>query len=145
MSARESTAIVQTRIMHLLSVALLSLGVLSLSSCTGGQQTKRDMKTPPPWGICTSVKNAEIMKAAGYSYVEGNVKRFLVPQEPDEAFETILDEAGKASLEVYSYNGFIPGSLKSTGPKPDHDEILKYAERAFRRGQQAGSKIIVFG
>jgi sugar phosphate isomerase/epimerase len=48
-------------------------------------------------------------------------------------------------LQVYSYNGFIPGNLKSTGPKINHDEILKYAETAFRRAQRADSRIIVFG
>ena len=85
------------------------------------------------------------MKAAGYSYVEGGVRRVLIPQEPDEAFEAKMDEARKAPLKVYSYNGFLPGSLKSTGPETDHDEILKYAEIAFRRARQLGSKIIVFG
>ena len=121
------------------------MGLLSLSSCGTDLQTKRDMKTPPPWGICTSVKNAGAMKAAGYSYVEGGVRRVLIPQESDEAFAAKLDEAEKAPLKIYSYNGFLPGSLKSTGPKPDHDKILKYAETAFRRARQLGSKIIVFG
>lgn len=138
-------AIARRRTMHLLSIALLSLGLLPLSSCTAGHQRKRDMKTSPPWGICTSIKNAKIMKATGYSYVEGSVKRFLVPQEPDEKFEKILDQIRKAPLKVYSYNGFLPGSLRSTGPETDHDEILKYAETAFSRAQQIGSKIIVFG
>ncbi len=131
------------RTKYLLSIALLSL--LALSSCSTGRQTKRDMKTPPPWGICTSIKNAEAMKAAGYSYVEGGVRRVLIPQESDEEFEAKLDEAEKAPLKIYSYNGFLPGSLKSTGPETNHDEILKYAETAFRRARQLGSKIIVFG
>jgi sugar phosphate isomerase/epimerase len=103
------------------------------------------MKTPPPWGICTSVKNAEIIKASGYSYVEENAKRFLAPQESDQAFKVKLDQVEKAPLKVYSYNGFLPGSLKSTGPKTDHDKILKYVETAFRRARQLDSKIIVFG
>ncbi len=138
-------AMARSRTMFLLTIALLSLGMLSLSSCTAGQQTKRDMKTPPPWGICTSIKNAGIIKAAGYSHIEESVGRFLIPQAPDEKFEKKLDQAGKAPLKVYSYNGFIPDSLKSTGPKTDHAGILKYVETAFRRARQAGSKIIVFG
>ncbi len=130
---------------YLLSSISLGFAVLFLSACNEGVQIKRDMETPPKWGICKSVSNADKMKAAGYSYVEESVKRFLIPQEPDEKFEKKLKAAENASLKVYSYNGFLPGSLKSTGPKPDHEEILKYAETAFIRAEKLGSKIIVFG
>ena len=135
----------QKWIMHLLSIVLLSFSVLSLSSCISGQQTKRDMKPAPPWGICTSVNNAGIMQAAGYSYVEESVGRFLIPLKSDNEFQANLNTALNAPLKIYSYNGFIPGNLKSTGPKTNHDEILKFAETAFRRAEQLGSKIIVFG
>ncbi len=130
---------------YLINSISLGFGVLFLCSCNEGVPVKRDMETPPPWGICTSVSNADKMKAAGYSYVELNVKRFLNPQEPDEKFEEKFKAAEKASLEVYSYNGFLPGSLRSTGPETHHEEILKYAETAFMRAERLGSKIIVFG
>lgn len=127
------------------SIVLTSCIFLQLRSEVFAQQPKRDMSTPPPWGICRGVKNAGAMKAAGYSYVEESVKRFLMPLKPDEAFAENLEKARQSPLEVYSYNGFLPGDLKSTGPKTQHDEILKYAETAFRRARQIGSKIIVFG
>ncbi|MCK5564323.1 MAG: sugar phosphate isomerase/epimerase [Planctomycetes bacterium] len=130
---------------YLLNSVFLLFAVLLLSSCNEGVQVKRDVETPPLWGICRSVSNADKMKAAGYSYVEESVKRFLIPQEPDEKFGSKQKAAEKASLQVYSYNGFLPGSLKSTGPKTDHEEILKYAETAFVRAEKLGSKIIVFG
>jgi len=139
------TVIKTARTVRLLSIALLGLNLLASNSCTASLQTERDMKTPPPWGICTSVSNAEKMKAAGYSYVEESVKRFLIPQESDNKFEDKLKAAEKAPLKVYSYNGFLPGTLKSTGPETDHDAILKYAETAFVRAQRLDSKIIVFG
>jgi sugar phosphate isomerase/epimerase len=69
----------------------------------------------------------------------------LIPQESDNKFEDKLKAAEKAPLKVYSYNGFLPGTLKSTGPETDHDAILKYAETAFVRAQRLDSKIIVFG
>jgi sugar phosphate isomerase/epimerase len=134
-----------TRTMRWLSMALLSLGLLLFGSCAAARQTRRDMNIPPPWGICTSINNAAIMKAAGYSYVEENIKNFLTPEESDEAFEANLEQARKALLNVYSYNGFLPSHLRSAGPETNHDEILKYAETAFRRAQQCGSKIIVWG
>ena len=93
-----------SRIIYVLCIALLSLGLLPQSSFASGPQAKRDMDTPPPWGICTRVKNAGKMKAAGYSYVEAGVKRFLIPQEPEEAFAAKRAEAAKASPDAETAN-----------------------------------------
>jgi sugar phosphate isomerase/epimerase len=128
-----------------LRIILSSLILFAFSPCRAKRQTERDMKTPPPWGICTSVSNAEKMKAAGYNYVEESVKRFLIPEESDTKFEEKLRAAEISPLQVYSYNGFLPGTLKSTGLETDHNAILKYAKTAFIRAQQLDSKIIVFG
>lgn len=125
------------------------IGCISLQfmtgSCSSVSRSQRDMDTPPPWGICRGIENAEPMKAAGYSYVEENARRFLMPTEPAEVFEKNLTKAENAPLQIYSYNGFIPGDIKSTGPQTHHDEILEYAETAFQRAEKLGSKIIVFG
>jgi len=139
------TGIRTIRKWYLFSSISLGLIVLFLSSCNTDQPDKRDMNTPPKWGICRSVSMGEKMKAAGYSYVEEGVKRFLIPLEPDEKFADKLKAAEKSPLKIYSYNSFVPGSLKSTGPETNHDEILKYAETAFVRAHGLGSKIIVFG
>ncbi len=138
------TGIKAIRKWELTKAVVASIFLVLLSSCNA-EQAKRDMKTPPPWGICTSVKNAEKMQVAGYTYVEEGVRRLLIPQDSDEKFEEKLKAAEKAPLKVYAYNGFLPGSLKSTGPNTKHDEILKYAETAFKRAQRVGSKVIVFG
>jgi len=130
------------RVFFVIGLFLLQLGA---GSCSETPRTQRDRHVPPPWGICTSVNNAGAMKTAGYSYIEESVQHFLVPTEPDEVFETKSSVAENASLTIYSYNGFIPGNLKSTGPETNHDAILNYAETAFRRAQKLGSKIVVFG
>ena len=90
------------RITYLLIVALLGVLLIPQSSCASGPQVKRDMNTPPLWGICTRVNNAGKMKAAGYSYVEEGVKRFLIPQESDEAFAPKQAEALKAPLKIHA-------------------------------------------
>ena len=51
--------------------------ILLVNACIPERQSKRDMNTPPKWGICTSVKNASKMQTAGYSYVEEGVQRLL--------------------------------------------------------------------
>jgi len=96
-------------------------------------------------GISTSITNNGILALAGYSFVEENVRGFLVPSEPDSVFEEKLALLKASKLPVEACNSFLPGNLKCVGPAPAHEEILKYAEIAFRRAQMAGVKTIVFG
>jgi sugar phosphate isomerase/epimerase len=96
-------------------------------------------------GISTSVSNSAILAAAGYSFVEESVRGFLVPDEPDSAFEQKLELLKVSRLPLEACNSFLPGNLKCVGPAPLHEEILKFSESAFSRAQKAGSRIIVFG
>lgn len=99
----------------------------------------------PQVGICTQYSNGESMKKYGYTYIEENVGRFLVPDKNEEEFENIQKNAAGFPLPIKACNSFIPKELKSVGPEAVHDEILKYAETSFRRAQKAGIEIIVFG
>ena len=122
------------------AMALVFAGTLFLSC----NVVKTDMKTTQI-GICTNVSNAEKMQQYGYAYVEEGVSRFLVPTKSEEEFEALLKEATNSPLPIKACNSFIPGNLKSVGPDAVHEEILKFAEKAFRRAQRAGVEIIVFG
>ena len=77
--------------------------------------------------------------------MEGAVKRFLIPDQPESEWLQKLEQAKACPLPIPSCNNFLPGSLKSTGPAADHEGILQYSEIAFRRAHQVGVKIIVFG
>ena len=96
-------------------------------------------------GACAQLKQAEAIKAAGGDYVEESVGRFLKPNRPDAEWQKKLVEAKASPLPVLACNSLIPGSLKSTGKNTNHEGILRYVEIAFKRAQQAGIKVIVFG
>ncbi len=96
-------------------------------------------------GVSTGIANNGILAAAGYSFVEENVRGFLVPSEPDSVFEQKLSLLKESKLPVEACNVFLPGNLKCVGPAPAHEEILKFSDIAFRRAQMAGVKTIVFG
>lgn len=96
-------------------------------------------------GISTGIANNGILSAAGYSFVEENVRGFLVPAEADSVFEQKLALLKLSKLPVEACNSFLPGNLKCVGPAPLHEDILKFGETAFRRAQMAGIKTIVFG
>lgn len=96
-------------------------------------------------GISTSIANNGILVSAGYSFVEENVRAFLCPAEAESVFEQKLAILKDSKLPVEACNSFLPGNLKCVGPSPFHEDILKFAETAFRRAQKAGVKTIVFG
>jgi sugar phosphate isomerase/epimerase len=96
-------------------------------------------------GISTGIANNGILATAGYSFVEENVRGFLVPAEADSVFEQKLALLKDSKLPVEACNSFLPGNLKCVGPTPLHEDILKFGETAFRRAQMAGVKTIVFG
>jgi len=118
---------------------------LMLKSCNAVRLTSEAGKFLERIGISTGIANNGILAAAGYSFVEENVRAFLVPAEADSAFEQKLALLKVSKLPVEACNSFLPGNLKCVGPAPLHEDILKFGETAFRRAQMAGVKTIVFG
>jgi len=96
-------------------------------------------------GVCTDYNDNRILEDAGYSYIEESVQNFLVPLDAEAIFNGKLAKFKSSHLLIPACNSFIPGKLKSVGPAAQHDEIIKYAETAFRRAQITGIGIIVFG
>lgn len=121
-------------------VTCLFLIVIFSSCCT----LKKGVKITEI-GICTSFTNGEIMRDAGYSYVEEGVSNFLVPTKSDEEFEKILEKTANYPLRVVVCNGFIPAKSKCVGPNVAQLQILDYMKIVFRRAKKAGVEMIVFG
>jgi sugar phosphate isomerase/epimerase len=96
-------------------------------------------------GISTGLANNGILFSAGYNFVEENVRNFLAPLEDETVFQAKLALLKESKLPVEACNSFLPGTLKCVGPAPLHDDILKFADTAFRRAEMAGVKTIVFG
>lgn len=117
---------------------------LSRALLAAGAQDKATAFAPKI-GVCTSVSNAAVLRQAGADYLEVGVGAVLVPDKPDEAFAENLKAAKDCGLPIVAANGFLPETLKSTGPQANHDGVLKYAETAFKRARQVGIKVIVFG
>lgn len=121
-------------------VAVLLIGLLSFNCWA---QTEKAFS--PKLGVCTSIKNHKIVAAAGFDYIEESVGRFLIPGKSEDEFEKNLAILRKSSIPIIACNGFLPGHLKTTGEATNHEEIIQYAETAFRRAKKAEIKNIVFG
>ncbi len=96
-------------------------------------------------GVCTSVKNARLVKEAGGDYIEEGVSNFLMPLRSDAEFAENLALAKASPLPIYACISFFPREIRLTGPDRDHALALAYAETAFRRAQMIGVKRIVLG
>jgi sugar phosphate isomerase/epimerase len=96
-------------------------------------------------GVSTAVSANGILAAAGYSFVEENIRGFLVPADNESVFEQKLALLKDSKLPVEACNSFLPANLKCVGPSPLHEDILKFGETAFSRAQRAGIKTLVFG
>lgn len=141
-----SETIRHSRRRFLKTVGVAAAGhILSPRVGFGSPQEKARAVFAPRIGVCTSVANAGVLHQSGADYIEAGVRRFLVPDKPEDAFAPNLKAARECGLPVLAANGFLPGSLKSTGPDANHEGVLNFAETAFKRARRAGIKTIVFG
>ena len=123
---------------------ILCIAGLLVFGC-GGLRAKKPQSLDARIGVCSDVRNAQRLKAAGADCLEAGVSAFLVPDKPEEAFDKNLALLRESGSEIVSCNGFPPASMIVVGPSTVHEKILKWAETTFRRAERAGIRYIVFG
>jgi len=124
----------------------LAIVVLCLPGCRpAGKLLVNKKLSGNQFGVCASVTNAAAIKEAGFAYIEGSVGRDLMPGRSDAEFTKSQLVIESSPLPMIACNGFLPGTLKATGPEAAHDTVLRYAETAFRRAAIVGIRTIVFG
>ena len=130
---------------------LLTAAATGLAGCmTGGDKASCDSackcgKANILFGACRSLKDAKILKAHGYDFIETSAASAFIPTKSDEEWKKQKDVILSCGLPLRSCNGFLPGTFRLTGPKADFEPALKYAEIVLRRADEVGTKTIVFG
>ena len=98
------------------------------------------------FGLNAGFGGATAARKAGFHYLLRPTRQFLKPNEPESAFEEQLRLLEKSPIPVKSCNSFLRGpALRSVGPDAKVDNVLRFAETAFRRAKRAGVTVIVFG
>lgn len=97
------------------------------------------------FGAAMGADKQALLKDAGYDFIEMSVANLLMPQAPETEFEAKTETMGPLALPVRSCNGFFPATLKLVGPEVKMDEVLAYADTAFRRAKRFGIPFIVLG
>jgi len=95
-------------------------------------------------GCCAPIDKWEVVKAAGYDYMECTVTS-LVGDQDDEAFAPVLAQYQASQVPVKAFNVFLPGDLKITGSEVNWERIKRYVTRALARVALVGGQTVVFG
>lgn len=94
-------------------------------------------------GYCTSLKNLEAAKAAGFDYVELSATEIATLSEDEFAAAAVRIKA--IGIPTPAANLFLPATLKVTGPDVDPGEQMSYVHKALSRLATLGTEIVVFG
>ena len=120
----------------------------SAASLWGGGELLAAERPPlfSAMGMSGPIDKAAALKAAGAGFLTVGTGDLLVPDQAEEVFAKRLEKALAAPLPVLACNGFIrPAHLRCVGPQANHDEVLAWAESAFKRLKRVKGKFIVFG
>jgi len=97
-------------------------------------------------GVNAGFDRAQAAHEAGADYLLLPVAKFLKPDKSEAEFEKQLRLLDQSPIPVLSCNSFLRGpELRSVGPDAKTDNVLRFAETAFKRAKRAGVKYIVFG
>ena len=98
------------------------------------------------FGVCTcDFNDIETLKELGYDYAEMSVGFAMEPAKSDADWAPLREKILAAALPIRACNGFLPGTLRLTGPDADFGPALEYAVTACRRADEIGCRYIVFG
>lgn len=94
-------------------------------------------------GYCTSVKNAEAAKAAGFDYVE--VSATEIAGLPDADFDATVARLKQAGIQTPAANLFVPQTIKVVGPDVDVEQQTAHVRKVMSRLSRLGVEVLVFG
>jgi D-psicose/D-tagatose/L-ribulose 3-epimerase len=117
-------------------LVLAAIVALSVAAATGRQKKVQV-------GYCSSLKNIDAAKAAGFEYLELGTTEIAALS--DEDFETTLQRIRELGLPVPVTNLFVPQNIRLTGPGVNPDQQMTYVQKALARLSRLGTEIVVFG
>jgi D-psicose/D-tagatose/L-ribulose 3-epimerase len=95
------------------------------------------------FGYCASISQIDVVKAAGFDYVELRGSEVAALSDGDFAqLASKLQGMHFTALDIYQ---FVPTTLKLTGPNVDQDKEMAYARLALDRASKLGAHIVSMG
>jgi D-psicose/D-tagatose/L-ribulose 3-epimerase len=125
------------RVVYRRLTATAALAVLLLAASPSAQHRSVQV------GYCTSFKNVDAAKAAGFEYIELSTTEIAGLSDAD--YEQAAARIRLSGLPTPTANLFLPATLKVTGPDIDKEQQIAYVRKAFARMAALGTQVIVFG
>jgi D-psicose/D-tagatose/L-ribulose 3-epimerase len=94
-------------------------------------------------GYCTTLKNLDAAKAAGFEYVELSATEIASLSDAD--FDAAAAHIKALGIATPAANLFLPATLKVTGPQTDPEQQMQHVRKAFTRLSTLGTVVVVFG
>lgn len=94
-------------------------------------------------GMCTELMNAPLVSAAGFDYIESATSALALASEED--FMKMTEAVFQSGIAAEAFNVMLPGKFHLTGPAADLAPVTEYLECGFRRMEELGAVIQVFG
>lgn len=96
-------------------------------------------------GLYIDIKHGSVLPNDQFDFIEENVQTLLVPEAGDAAFRERLVIVRSLSKPVPAANRLLPPDLKPVGPAVDEARLQRWGESVFRRAEEMGVKLIVWG
>ncbi len=100
------------------------------------------------FGVCASYREVALLQEKAFDYLEENVQRFLVPEQSQEHFEQLWQEARAIGMPIEACNSMLPANLPIIAtPRQQVDTVRleRYIKTMLQRAEQVGVRVIVFG
>lgn len=94
-------------------------------------------------GYCTSIKNVDATKAAGFDYIEVSATEIAVMSDAD--FDAAMVHLKDSGLPAPTANLFVPASIKLTGPDTNAEQQMAHVRKVMSRLSKLGTEVLVFG
>lgn len=95
------------------------------------------------FGICTDLKNAQLIKSIGFDYIEGSLSG--ISQMSKDDIREKLELFNDIGIKMDVTNMFFPGEIKLAGNDADMSKINDYIHRAFDNASAFGVETCVLG
>ena len=82
----------------------------------------------------------DVLCAANADYFEMGVGQLM-----DDEFEELAAQLEDAPVPLQAFNGFLPATLRITGPDVELQSVLNYCETALQRCHQVDGRVVVLG
>jgi sugar phosphate isomerase/epimerase len=96
-------------------------------------------------GACRAPQDAALFARGGAEFLEISCAGELVPLAPEADWRERRARLKDSALPLRAANGFLPGTLRCTGPAAQPGAVVDYAKAAFARAAEVGVRMITFG